>query len=70
MARRRDVRRFGRGPYVLGTRREPGKWGDGFPDERDDGGLAPCAYDDLEAVRVARGFLDAPDRFIRAALEK
>ena len=51
-------------------RREPGKWGDGFPYERDDGGLAPCAYDDLEAVRFARGFLDAPDGFSRAALEQ
>lgn len=37
--------------------------------ELDEGGLAPCAYDDLEAVRFTRGFLDAPDRFIRAALE-
>ena len=34
-----------------------------------DGGIAPCAYDDLEAVRLTRGFLEAPGRFIRAALE-
>ncbi len=37
--------------------------------ELDDAGLARCAYDDLDAVRFTRGFLDAPDRFIRAALE-
>lgn len=37
--------------------------------ELDDTGLAPCAYDDLEAVRFTRGFLDAPERFIQAALE-
>jgi predicted ATPase len=37
--------------------------------ELDDAGLAPCAYDDLDAVRFTRGFLDAPERFIRAALQ-
>ena len=37
--------------------------------ELDEGGIEPCAYDELEAVRLTRGFLDAPDRFIRAALE-
>lgn len=37
--------------------------------ELDDGGIAPCAYDDLETVRLTRGFLDAPDRFLRAALD-
>ena len=37
--------------------------------ELDEGGVAPCAYDDLEAVRLTRGFLDAPARYIRAALE-
>jgi len=37
--------------------------------ELDEAGLARCAYDDLDAVRFTRGFLDAPDRFIRAALE-
>jgi predicted ATPase len=37
--------------------------------ELDRHGLAECAYDDLEAVRLTRSFLDAPDRFIRAALE-
>jgi len=31
-------------------------------------GLARCAYDDLDAVRVTRSFLEAPDRFLRAAL--
>ena len=30
---------------------------------------APCAYDDLETVRLTRGFLDAPDRFLRATLD-
>jgi predicted ATPase len=37
--------------------------------ELDDDGLAPCTYDDVEAVRMTRGFLDAPDRFVRAALD-
>jgi predicted ATPase len=31
MARRRDVRRFGPGPYVLGLRRVSARWGSGFP---------------------------------------
>jgi predicted ATPase len=38
--------------------------------ELDETGLAPCEYDDLEAVRFTRGFLDAPERFIRAALDE
>lgn len=33
-----------------------------------EGGVAPCAYEDLEAVRLTRDFIDAPDRYIRAAL--
>lgn len=33
MARRRDPRRFGPGPYVLGLRRAPDKWREGFPYE-------------------------------------
>jgi predicted ATPase len=37
--------------------------------ELDDDGIAPCAYDDLEAVRLTRAFLDAPDRFVHAALD-
>ena len=37
--------------------------------ELDDAGIARCAYDDLETVRLMRGFLDAPDRFIQATLE-
>lgn len=37
--------------------------------ELDDRGLATCDYDDLETVRLTRGFLDAPERFIHAALE-
>ena len=32
-------------------------------------GLAPCPYDALDAVRFTRGFLEAPERYIRAALE-
>jgi predicted ATPase len=35
--------------------------------ELDDAGIAACAYDDLDTVRLTRGFLDAPERFIRAA---
>jgi predicted ATPase len=31
-------------------------------------GVADTAYDDLDAVRFLRGFLDAPGRYLRAAL--
>ena len=37
--------------------------------ELDDDGLAERAYDDLEAVSLTRAFLDAPERFLRAALD-
>jgi predicted ATPase len=33
-----------------------------------DEGIAPGVYDELDAVRLTRGFLDAPERFVRAAL--
>jgi predicted ATPase len=36
--------------------------------ELSDAGVTPCAYDDLDAVRLTRGFLEAPDRYLRAAL--
>jgi predicted ATPase len=32
------------------------------------GGVQPCAYEDLEAVRLTRDFIDAPERYLRAAL--
>ena len=48
MVRRRDVRRFGRGPYLVGLRRVPDRWGTGFPYE------VP-AVAQIEGVR-----LDAP----------
>jgi predicted ATPase len=38
--------------------------------ELDETGLAPCEYDDLQAVRLTRAFLDAPERFLRATLEE
>jgi predicted ATPase len=38
--------------------------------ELDDRGVSPCGYDDVEAVRLTRSFLEAPERFIRAALEE
>lgn len=37
--------------------------------ELDDRGISPCEYDDLDTVRLIRGFLDAPSRFVHAALE-
>lgn len=37
--------------------------------ELDDAGLTPCAYDDLDTVRFTRAFLDAPARFVHAALD-
>ena len=36
--------------------------------ELDDTGITARAYDDLDAVRLTRGFLDAPERYLRAAL--
>jgi predicted ATPase len=36
--------------------------------ELDERGIAPCAYDDVDAVRLTRGFLDAPERYLRAPL--
>jgi predicted ATPase len=36
--------------------------------ELDDRGVSECAYDDLDAIRFTRGFLDAPERYLRAAL--
>jgi predicted ATPase len=33
-------------------------------------GIVACAYDDLDAVRLTRGFLEAPDRYLRAALDE
>lgn len=126
-------RRFGPGPYLTGLRKDPERWGAGFPYdvpavdavetldlgapvtlpagdngtgkstladamgftaaaaaaqfviathspilfatpgariyELDERGLAPCAYDHLDTVRLMRGFLDAPERCLRAALE-
>jgi predicted ATPase len=38
--------------------------------ELDAAGIAPCAYDDLDTVRLTRGFLAAPERYLRAALEE
>jgi predicted ATPase len=32
-------------------------------------GVVETAYDDLDAVRLTRGFLEAPERYLRAALE-
>lgn len=37
--------------------------------ELSDTGLEQRAYDDLDAVRLTRGFLDAPERYLRAALQ-
>jgi predicted ATPase len=36
--------------------------------ELDGDGIAPAAYDDLEAVRMTRGFLESPERYLRAVL--
>lgn len=36
--------------------------------ELDGAGIERCSYDALDAVRTTRAFLDAPERFIRAAL--
>ena len=33
--------------------------------ELDEDGINIAAYDDLQAVRLTRGFLDAPDRYLR-----
>jgi predicted ATPase len=34
-----------------------------------DDGLALMDYDDVDAVRLTRGFLDSPERYLRAALD-
>jgi predicted ATPase len=48
MSHRRDRRRFGRGPYVIGLRQDPERWGAGFPF-------------DVPAVAAVEGLrLDAP----------
>jgi hypothetical protein len=31
VARRRDIRRFGPGPFLTALRKDPEKWGTGFP---------------------------------------
>ena len=31
-------------------------------------GLSECAYDDLDVVRITRGFLENPERYLRAVL--
>lgn len=36
--------------------------------ELDSGSVGKCAYDDLEAIRLTRGFLADPARYLRAAL--
>ncbi len=36
--------------------------------ELDEDGFRECAYDDLDAVRLTRGFLGDPERYLRAAL--
>jgi predicted ATPase len=38
--------------------------------ELDDAGIWPREYDELDAVRLMRGFLTEPDRYLRAALEE
>ena len=37
--------------------------------ELDERGFAECAYDDLDTVRFTRSFLEAPERFLRAAMD-
>jgi predicted ATPase len=37
--------------------------------ECDEAGLAERSYEDVDAVRLTRTFLEAPDRFLRAALD-
>jgi predicted ATPase len=36
--------------------------------ELSDAGAEPCAWDDLDAVRMWRGFLEDPQRWLHAAL--
>lgn len=63
-------RAFGPGPYLIATHSPillaiPGA----VIYELSEEGIERCAYDALDAVRTTRAFLDAPERFIRAALE-
>jgi hypothetical protein len=57
VSRRRDVRRFGRGPYIAGLRRVEQRWGEGFP-------FDVPAVAAVESLRLDA----APARFIRATL--
>ena len=50
---------------MLGMRKVPQHWDEGFPFELP----AVEAIEELEAVRFTRGFLEAPERFIRAVLD-
>jgi predicted ATPase len=38
--------------------------------ELGDAGIEECAYDALDTVRLMRGFLEAPERYLRAALDE
>jgi hypothetical protein len=52
VSRRRDVRRFGRGRFILGMRRDLTRWREGFPF-------------DLPAVAAIEGLrLDAPSSIL------
>jgi predicted ATPase len=37
--------------------------------ELDGDGIVPTEYDDVDAVRLTRGFLAAPERYLRAAID-
>jgi len=37
--------------------------------ELDDGGIAERVWEDLEVVQLTRSFLNAPERYLRAALQ-
>ena len=82
MPKRRDVRRFAPGPYILGLAGEGGAkfplYGDVPLHQHSHGEsfLAPAtnrfggeSLYILDAVRFTRGFLEAPERYLRAALE-
>ncbi len=38
--------------------------------ECDEAGVTPRGYEDVDAVRLTRTFLEAPERFLRAALDE
>jgi hypothetical protein len=69
VARRRDLRRFGPGPYVTALRRHEACWGHGFPFDVPAVAAAGDLALDAPFLRAESFFNIAPERYLRAALD-